>query len=266
MRRTLVLGLLFSCAQPSAPDAAPGDISAAPASASSPKAPAEASPWMEDEGQLPPPGDCVGTVSDTLTCTTDRVGQVISTDGNDVFGNYSCGLPNGPSLQDGPDLVWEFVCPSTGNVVIDWYGLDCDIDLYVLDDTCDGDFGCVAGANDGDIIPGRLDWMCTEGLTYYLVIEGWGYGQLAANGGCSPMDTEGNFTVTVDTAASSACIEICDDGIDNNADGLTDCDDLSCVGDPACAGIESCMNGVDDDLDGLDDCDDVDCPDSDLDG
>jgi hypothetical protein len=28
--------------------------------------------------------------------------------------------------------------------------------------------------------------------------------------------------------------EICDDGVDNDGDGLTDCDDSDCVDDPAC--------------------------------
>lgn len=30
-------------------------------------------------------------------------------------------------------------------------------------------------------------------------------------------------------------VEICDDGIDNDGDGLIDCDDPDCFGDPGCA-------------------------------
>jgi hypothetical protein len=30
--------------------------------------------------------------------------------------------------------------------------------------------------------------------------------------------------------------EVCDDGQDNDSDGLTDCEDSDCVGDPACSG------------------------------
>ena len=53
------------------------------------------------------------------------------------------------------------------------------------------------------------------------------------------------------------CPEICDNGLDDDADGLLDCDDSDCAGDPACG--ENCTNGIDDDLDGDTDCADADC-------
>jgi S-layer homology domain len=54
--------------------------------------------------------------------------------------------------------------------------------------------------------------------------------------------------------------EICGDGIDNNSDGLIDCDDPLCT--VACSTIledEICTDGVDNDNDGDTDCDDSDC-------
>lgn len=58
--------------------------------------------------------------------------------------------------------------------------------------------------------------------------------------------------------------EICDDGIDNDDDGLTDCDDSTdCSQDPACSAPsepEICNDGIDNDGDGLTDClDRLDC-------
>ena len=58
--------------------------------------------------------------------------------------------------------------------------------------------------------------------------------------------------------------EICDNGIDDNVDGLTDCDDPACALDAACTGAapadgENCTNDVDDDDNGLTDCDDPAC-------
>jgi hypothetical protein len=55
--------------------------------------------------------------------------------------------------------------------------------------------------------------------------------------------------------------EICDDAIDNDGDGMTDCDDTDCMAATVCYGVpfEVCDNEVDDDLDGLVDCDDDDC-------
>ena len=56
--------------------------------------------------------------------------------------------------------------------------------------------------------------------------------------------------------------EVCDDGIDNDCDGLVDCDDPDCAGDPVCESVaEICNNGLDDDGDGLIDCADPDCAD-----
>ena len=62
-----------------------------------------------------------------------------------------------------------------------------------------------------------------------------------------------------------ACIdkkkEICTNGIDDDGNGLVDCKDPACFGDPACfvRGHEICNNNLDDDDDGLVDCKDPDC-------
>ena len=55
--------------------------------------------------------------------------------------------------------------------------------------------------------------------------------------------------------------DICDDGIDNDGDGNTDCDDFDCDNDPACAGQPRhiCDDGIDNDGDGDTDCEDTDC-------
>ena len=52
----------------------------------------------------------------------------------------------------------------------------------------------------------------------------------------------------------------CDDGVDNDNDGATDCADADCTGDPACiVPVEICDDGFDNDGDSLVDCDDPDC-------
>jgi uncharacterized protein (TIGR03382 family) len=51
--------------------------------------------------------------------------------------------------------------------------------------------------------------------------------------------------------------EDCQNAQDDDFDGLTDCGDSECFGDPACP--EDCTNGVDDEPDGDTDCDDADC-------
>jgi len=59
--------------------------------------------------------------------------------------------------------------------------------------------------------------------------------------------------------ANPTCPELCDDGLDNDVDGFTDCDDQDCSSFPACLGPELCTDGVDNDEDGRVDCDDIDC-------
>lgn len=61
-----------------------------------------------------------------------------------------------------------------------------------------------------------------------------------------------------DCIASANCQEICNDGIDNDGDGFTDCEDLECEDFMDCL-IERCIDGIDNDGDGLIDCDDPDC-------
>ena len=65
---------------------------------------------------------------------------------------------------------------------------------------------------------------------------------------------------TVDTPTGD---EICDDGVDNDADGAIDCEDEECVDLPECAepDPEICDDGVDNDSDGAIDCADEDCAD-----
>jgi hypothetical protein len=51
---------------------------------------------------------------------------------------------------------------------------------------------------------------------------------------------------------------VCDDGSDDDEDGVTDCEDPQCTGDPVCDELV-CDDGLDDDGDGLVDCEDPAC-------
>ncbi|HHT9127081.1 MAG TPA: hypothetical protein ACFYD6_14890, partial [Candidatus Brocadiia bacterium] len=67
-----------------------------------------------------------------------------------------------------------------------------------------------------------------------------------------PEETRTNAIVSI-----IPLIEVCDDGIDNDEDGLTDCEDPECSGQ-ACE--EVCDDGMDNDGDSFVDCADTDCP------
>ena len=51
----------------------------------------------------------------------------------------------------------------------------------------------------------------------------------------------------------------CSNGLDDDDDGSTDCDDRDCSDSPDCTGGEICDDGLDNDDDGYVDCDDADC-------
>ncbi len=80
---------------------------------------------------------------------------------------------------------------------------------------------------------------------------GYAGGALRCDPASCQLDTSG---------CSNTAAEVCNNGTDDDRDGLTDCDDPDCSADPSCGGQpEVCNNGADDDRDGLTDCDDVDC-------
>ena len=78
------------------------------------------------------------------------------------------------------------------------------------------------------------------------------------------MNLDGSYTnpvsITIRCVGSSAETD-CTDGVDNDGDGLIDCDDADCASDTAClpVPVENCTDAIDNDIDGLIDCDDADC-------
>ncbi len=190
---------------------------------------------------------------------------------------YSCGAPLAGALQDGPDDIYSFVCQQDGVVDIEISGLGCDLDVYVLDDSCDVDTGCLEGSTKSGITDDTLAFDCLAGQTYYIIVEGYGFTRRAFDDAaigfdvgdaawCNPEAktsasdfSDGDYTLsfTPGDPLTSGCVEICDNGKDDEGDLLIDCDDDDCIGDPSCP--EECTNNIDDDDDLLIDCDDDDC-------
>jgi cysteine-rich repeat protein len=75
------------------------------------------------------------------------------------------------------------------------------------------------------------------------------------------MDDDGNGLVDCEDPVClseiNCLIENCFNGIDDTQNSLVDCEDPSCAVE--CAPIENCSNEIDDDLDGATDCKDPDC-------
>jgi hypothetical protein len=54
-------------------------------------------------------------------------------------------------------------------------------------------------------------------------------------------------------------VEICNNGEDDDENGLIDCNDPACQANAECGVVEICSNGTDDDANGFMDCEDPAC-------
>ncbi|MEC9477267.1 MAG: hypothetical protein VX764_09535 [Planctomycetota bacterium] len=184
---------------------------------------------------IPP---CIPPVNDDCTGAID-----IPISG---VGTYTAAMDNllaSPSTAPLPSIP----CPSGGAGTFDkdiWYSFTPDIDgvagIHTCDSTWDTDLLVYEGncaslieldcSGDGYTgLPGCQQYYShvqflevTAGTTYIVRVGSWGLG----------LSGTGNLAVTLEIPT----VEICNDGIDNDVDGTTDCDDCDCAADPACAG------------------------------
>jgi hypothetical protein len=78
---------------------------------------------------------------------------------------------------------------------------------------------------------------------------------------CDDDNSSNNNTNNVNNINNTNNPEICDNGIDDDGDTMTDCADTDCATALEC-NLEICDNGTDDNGDGAVDCDDEDCTES----
>jgi hypothetical protein len=187
-----------------------------------------------------------------LTCSSDFTASFSGQTSTDVLQNYSCGDPFAGLAQNNAEDIYGFSCQATGDVRLLLTDIDCDIDIYILDDTCDPNTGCEAGSTRAYAQDDAITFTCIAGQDYYIIIEDYENCAQSAQ-------SSGSYTLDFDTSnpGVGGCTEDCNDGIDNDQDNHVDCDDTDCIGDPACG--EICDNGLDDDMDGDIDCADSDC-------
>jgi hypothetical protein len=89
------------------------------------------------------------------------------------------------------------------------------------------------------------DYTATAAVTVWVIVETWD---------AIPRILE--YEIRIDVIEP----EVCDNAVDDDADGATDCDDSDCFGEAGCVASElNCADGADNDGDGAADCDDPDC-------
>jgi MYXO-CTERM domain-containing protein len=197
---------------------------------------------------------CDTSGSSALTCNSSRNTSV----GWDLFAQIG-GLFDADAYQGcgvtgdygNPQDAWIFTCPRTGLITVKITNLECDLDLFVLDDACDtgSTSSCLGASVRGGNASDQVTFTCTTGQIYYFGVE-----RVEANwtpdflgGDCQWYDDH-DYRIEVE------CIEDCFDLFDNDGDGYVDCLDPDC---PVCQ--EDCDDEVDNDFDNLIDCEDSDC-------
>jgi hypothetical protein len=213
------------------------------------------------------PSDVV--IEDKLSCSSSVMGLIDHESDSYLGGDcadkscYTCGDPFSDEPQRAPEAVYSFSCQRTGDVILRLTDLPCDMDIYILDRTCDPYSGCLFGSTASYNVDDSVEFSCTEGEEYYIVIEAYGTDHLEnASGPCTTTgDATGEvysptYTLFFDVSESTGCAEDCDDGEDNDLDGATDCDDSECLSDAVCCDLDD--DGYFSDLCAGPDCNDED--------
>ncbi|MBI5502110.1 MAG: hypothetical protein HY907_17840, partial [Deltaproteobacteria bacterium] len=213
-----------------------------------------------------PETNCTNTVDDDGDGATDCADPDCSADpACPVTGGESCtagpfALPDDPEgtwhgtttgrvadhrgscgSTSGEDVVFTFVLTARADLAADTIGSDFNTLLYLRTGECTPgtELACDddgAGSGGASLVALTLD----PG-TYWLILDG--------NSGA-----DGNFVLHI--ALSDP--EICNDSLDNDGDGDTDCADADCARDGACVELV-CDDTTDNDGDGTTDCADPDC-------
>ena len=76
--------------------------------------------------------------------------------------------------------------------------------MYVLDSTCDPDAGCAEGSTQASTTTDSVTFTCSAGDTYYVVVEGYGFGTPGYYSGRCSGGSDGDYTLTFDVTAGTA--------------------------------------------------------------
>lgn len=157
-------------------------------------------------------------------------------------GNGNCGAVSNvdPFVSEGGNLSSDATCPLVGT------GDQTSVDVVIAPL---GDYG---GPTQTHGLPPESAAVDAGRDTACQVVD--------QRGGPRPIDGNDDGSPRCDVGAfeRGAAIEDCDNGTDDNANGLVDCLDYDCAGQSFCD--ERCDNCVDDDGDGAVDRADPDCP------
>ncbi len=169
-----------------------------------------------DGGVCQPGGEnlCPDTCSPawTLSCGQTDAWSLAKPGTTDAVDAYACS----PFDYSGPEYTYRFTAPYDGTLHVVLSDETSETDLLVLENTggsCDAT-QCATWDYSS------VDQPMSAGQEYFLVVDGFA-------------GATGDYTISVTCTPSHE--QVCDDGVDDDEDGLTDCDDTEdCLGTPAC--------------------------------
>jgi hypothetical protein len=187
---------------------------------------------------------CADAYTIALPFYTEGTDFTVDFTANDMtFTDASCTFSWGMS---GMDAVFA-VNLVTDETIIFAQGGGIDAGIYIQS-VCDAAGVCLDKADDvtSNGTEGILFQAPADG-TYYLIVKGFSASPSPATYAIAAYYYEDPSELT------------CDDGFDNDIDGLVDCEDSDCFGVGACTTETVCDDGLDNDLDGDIDCADAEC-------
>ncbi len=181
---------------------------------------------------------CAGEVCETafelyggVAITTADDGLQIVAQGDTTEASPDLAGSCDPDTAAANDLVYTFTLDEPMGVKVHY---DFDNSYYfpavfVFADACmaENELGCAATSGD----PAVIDYMVYEAGTYFIVADS-----------SYPSDASA-FTLTVDFMVAEDSETDCGDGVDNDFNGLIDCDEDICAEDAACMG-ETCDTAI----------------------
>ena len=154
----------------------------------------------------------------------------------------------------GPEAVFRIVLTKPARLKISSAGTPTpplDSTVYLRRGSCSTGAEMSCDDDAGGKWAGAIDIPVVKAGVYYAFMDGFTYGDFGKY----------QFSITIDYSLK----EICDNKVDDDANGYADCADPACAIAPGCAGatpeigVKACTDGIDNDKDGLTDCDDPDC-------
>ena len=207
--------------------------------------------------------ECEGDSScnNNYACNTTSYSCYSTCSSNDECSNsYACNLETSAcygTCESNSACISDAACDTSTGSCITCEESDSGLD-YITYGTGSGLYYAGSYSYSGE------DSCNSRGNLLELYCSSDGSNTILYNQELSCEDELGSGYVCSEGLCVNILVEVCDDELDNDEDGLADCDDSDCSLESNCLESGNCDDGYDNDKDGFEDCDDSDCSDDEV--